>query len=119
MKENQISQVKVFSAFPCMGRCKSLSSLKLLLSYASQLSGASILGFSHPEFLSAHSREWVQPHGCQINQIFSSILSALRAQEFTMGRLESPMTVTSLLTNMAGNTPFLTVKAIVLYLKIS
>ena len=119
MKENQISQVKEFSAFPCKGRCKSLGPLKLLLSYASQLSEASIPRFSHPEFLSAHSREWVQPRGCQINQVFSSILTALRAQEFTMGMLESPMTVTSLLTNMAGNTPFLTLKETVLNLKIS
>ena len=46
-----------------MGRCKSLGSLKLFLSYASQLHGASILCFSHPEFLRAHCREWLQPNG--------------------------------------------------------
>ena len=40
IKENQISQVKEFSVL-CMGRCKNLGSLKLFLSYASQLSGAS------------------------------------------------------------------------------
>ena len=28
IKENQISQVKEFSAFLCMGRCKSLASMK-------------------------------------------------------------------------------------------
>ena len=39
----QTSQVKEFSAFLCMGRCKSLGSLKSFLSYASQLSGASTL----------------------------------------------------------------------------
>ena len=33
-KENQMSQVKEFSAFLCMGRCKSLGSLKSLLWYA-------------------------------------------------------------------------------------
>ena len=37
--ENQISQVKEFSALLCMGRLKSLGLLKLFLSYASQLSG--------------------------------------------------------------------------------
>ena len=47
-KENQISQVKEFRAFLCMGRCESLGELKSFLSYASQLSGASILSFSHP-----------------------------------------------------------------------
>ena len=42
IKENQIflNQVKEFSVL-CMGRCKNLGSLKLFLSYASQLSGAS------------------------------------------------------------------------------
>ena len=47
MKENQISQVKEFSAFLGMGRCKSLGSLKSFLWYA-------IWGkypvFSHPDF---------------------------------------------------------------------
>ena len=49
LKESQISQVKKFSAFLCMGRCKSLGCLHSFLSYASQLSVASILCFSHPE----------------------------------------------------------------------
>ena len=49
-----------------MGRCKSLGSLKLFLSYVSQLSGARILVFSHPELLSAHCREWLKPYGFQI-----------------------------------------------------
>ena len=31
IKENQIPQVKEFSAFLCMGRCKSLGSLKSFL----------------------------------------------------------------------------------------
>ena len=50
MKENQISQVKEFSTFLCMGRCKGLGSLKSFLGYAPQLSEASIL-FSHPKLL--------------------------------------------------------------------
>ena len=44
VEENQISQVKEISAFLSMGRCKSLGSLKFI-SYASQLSWASILCF--------------------------------------------------------------------------
>ena len=49
LKESQISQVKKFSAFLCMGRCKSLGCLQSFLSYASQLSWARIPYFSHPE----------------------------------------------------------------------
>ena len=65
IKENQISQVKEFSAFLCMGRCKSLGSLKSFLGYAPQLSGASIL-FSHPKllFFRAQLKEWLQSGGC-------------------------------------------------------
>ena len=43
MKGSQISQVKEFSTFLFMGRCKSLGSLKSFLAYASQLSGTSFL----------------------------------------------------------------------------
>ena len=66
IKENQISQVKEFSSFLCMGRFKSLGSLKSFPSYSAQLSGGSMLWFSHSEFLSAHHREWLQPNGCQV-----------------------------------------------------
>ena len=45
MKEIQIFQVEEFSAFLCMGRYKSLVSLKLFLSNAFQLSWASVLHF--------------------------------------------------------------------------
>ena len=45
IKENQTSQVKEFSAFLCVGRCKSLGSLKSFLWHEPQLSGASILCF--------------------------------------------------------------------------
>ena len=41
IKENQISQVKEFSSFLCMGRCKSAAGML----------------FSHPEFLRAHYQE--------------------------------------------------------------
>ena len=75
-----------------MGRCRSLGSLQLLLSHASQLSGASILCFSHPEFLNAHHRECLQPEYCQREQVFF-FLSTLRAQEFTFGGPELLMTI--------------------------
>ena len=48
-REALISQVKEFSAFLCMGRCKSLDSLKSFLSYVLQLPWVRILCFSHPE----------------------------------------------------------------------
>ena len=106
MQKNQISQVKEFSGFLCIRRCKSLGSLKSFLSYASQLSGASVLSISHSEILSAHLRAWLQPEGCLISQVFS-FLNAHRAQIFTFGGLEWLLTLTSLLTDMAGNMPFL------------
>ena len=54
MKENQISRVKEFSAFLCMGRCKRLGSRKSVLSFA-QRSGAGIL-FSPPYL--PHGSPW-------------------------------------------------------------
>ena len=98
--------MKEVSGFLYIGRCKSLGSRKPFLSYASQLSGASVLSISHSEILSAHLRAWLQPEGCLISQVFS-FLNAHRAQIFTFGGLEWLLTLTSLLTDMAGNTPFL------------
>ena len=60
IKENQISQVKEFSAFLCMGRCRSVGSLKSFLPYALQLSRANILCFSHPEL------PWGSPWGVAV-----------------------------------------------------
>ena len=58
MKENQISQAMEFSTFLCMERYKSLGLVKSFLTYASQLSWASILCFFHIlSFLGAHPRE--------------------------------------------------------------
>ena len=54
IKENQVSQVKEFSIFLCMGRCKSLGSLKSFLWCAPEVSGASILCFHILSFLRAH-----------------------------------------------------------------
>ena len=45
IKENQISQIKEFSTFLCMGRCKSLGSLKSFPWSAPLLSGAGVLCF--------------------------------------------------------------------------
>ena len=82
--------------------------MKSFLSYESQPSGASVLCFSHPELLGAHRREWLQPSGSHITQIFFSFLDALRAQKFTLGGLELLITETSLFIDKAGNAPFLT-----------
>ena len=54
IKENQISQVKEFSTFLYMGRCRSLGSLKSFLWYAPQLSEARILCFHILSSLKAH-----------------------------------------------------------------
>ena len=81
-----------------MGRCKSLDSQKSFFSHTSQLSGARILCFSHPEFLGAHHRQWLQPIDCSIVQEFFSFLGALRAQRFTCGEPELLMTMTALFT---------------------
>ena len=83
-----------------MRRCKSLDSLKSLLSYASQLSSASIQWFSHPEL------SWGR--GCSLmalgSQVFSPWvplgLASSLGQEFLM-------TMTSLFTDMAGNISWL------------
>ena len=54
IKENQMFQMKEFSAFLCIGRCKSLGSLNSFLWYAPQLSGARILCFLILSSLRAH-----------------------------------------------------------------
>jgi len=92
IKENQISEVKKFSAFLYVGRCETLGSLKLFLSYASQpgADGCRCHFFTHPTPTPTPT----------------PLLSAFRAQKFTFGRPESTMAVTSLFIDMAGNTPF-------------
>ena len=109
IKENQASQVKEFSAFVCMGRCKSLGSLKPFLSYASQPSGVSILCVSH----SPQIPVLTIGSSCSLmatrQQVLFSFLAALQAQKFTFGGPESFMAGTSLFIDMAGNTPFLNV----------
>ena len=49
LKENQISQVKEFSVFLGMGRCKCLGTLKSFFGYAPQLLGQCSV-FSRPKF---------------------------------------------------------------------
>ena len=51
IKENQRFQIKELTVSLCLGRCKSLASLKSFFSYVSQLSWSSSLSFSHPELL--------------------------------------------------------------------
>ena len=61
IKENQIPQVKEFSAFLLMGRCKSLEVLKSFLWYASHLFVARILCFHLLSSISpAHHLQWLQ-----------------------------------------------------------
>ena len=76
--------MKEFSAFLRMGGCKSLGSLKSFLSYASQLSGASILCFSHPELVRACCMEWLQPDVCWITGIL--LLRCPRGSEINIWR---------------------------------
>ena len=59
--------------------------------------------FSHLELLGAHCREWPQLTALGWQVFFPF----LRALEFTSGGPEQLMTVTSLFTDVAGNTPFL------------
>ena len=92
--------MKEFSAFLCMGGCKSLGSLKSFLSYASQLSGASILCFSHPEFLRACCMEWLQPDVCWITGIL--LLRCPRGSEINIWRA-CIADDCDLFTDMAGN----------------
>ena len=61
VKGNSIFQVMAFRAFLCVGGCKSLGSLELSLSHASQPSWPSILCFHILSCLGAHRREWLQP----------------------------------------------------------
>ena len=89
-----------------MGRFKSLGSLKSFLSYASQLSGVSIL-----HFYILNSSGLTVESGCRLmaagSQVLFSFLVVLRAQKFTFGGPKSLMTVTTLFTDTARNTPFL------------
>ena len=66
IKENQISQVKEFSAFLGMGRCKSRGFLKSFLWYAPQLSGVSILCFHILTFLTGSSWSAAITDDCDI-----------------------------------------------------
>ena len=92
IKENQTPQVKEFSAFLCMGRCQSLGSLKSLLSYASQLSGANIQCFhiQSPSVLTVgngYSLLTLRSHR------YSPSWEPLGLKIFTFGQPESLMTV--------------------------
>ena len=84
-----------------MGRCKSLGLLQPLLSYACQLSGASILRFDF-----SHPREW-QQLVMAAPWVLDSRYCSSWAQKFTYGWLESVIAVTSLFIGMAENTPSL------------
>ena len=88
MKENQISQVKEFRVLLCMGRCKSLGSLKSFPSYASQLRG------QYPVFFTSLAPLGLRVgNGCNLMsdrlQVFFSFLSAPRAHWLTLKGCDS------------------------------
>lgn len=78
----------------------------ILSVYASQLPEASVLFFSHPEFLRAHCGSGYSLMAARLYRYFFLFLECPRAQEFTFGGPELLMTVTSLFTDMAENTPY-------------
>ena len=80
IKESHMPQGKEFSTFLCVGRCKSLSSLKSFLSCASK-------SFFQSKFLSAYCREYCSLMAAR-SQVLFSFLSALRAQKSTFGGLD-------------------------------
>ena len=100
-KENQISQIKEFSAFLCMRRWL----LKSVLSYASQLSGPSAWWFSQPELPWVCWREWLQSNDCQIPGVLLPPES-LQGSPAHIGGPALLTTVTFLLTDMAENMYF-------------
>ena len=64
-------QVKEFSVFLCMGRYRSLGSLKSFIWYTSHPSQANILDFHILSFLRGHHRECLQSDGCWMAGILS------------------------------------------------
>ena len=101
--------MKEFSTLRCMGRYKSLGLLKPFLSYASQLSGASILHLfrypPHPQILSASTGSGGSPMAAREQALF--FLGTLRAQKSTFRGPESLIAVPSFFTDTAGNASFL------------
>ena len=59
----------------------------------------------HPASCFFMSLEWLQRTAAGLQALFS-FLGTLRAQKFTFGGLKSLMAMTSLFTDMAGNTQF-------------
>ena len=94
------------NGFLCMERCKSLGSLKSFLLYASQLSGASILCFTHPELPWAYVGrcQWLPDH-----KYSSGVSLGLRNSHWRTAIADHCDTMTSFFTDMTGNTPFLMV----------
>ena len=80
IKENQVSQVKEFRAFLCMGRCESWGLLKLFLGYIPQVSGVSLLFFLilFPQGVPlGMAAVWLQ-----LDDWYSSLPSSLRAHSW-------------------------------------
>ena len=94
-----------------MGRCKSPGSPESFFYYSPQLPWGQYLCFLHPELLSSPGREWLQ-FWWLLNHRYSSP-SWVPLGSGAHIQLQLLMTVTSLFTDMAGNTPFLTITVFV------
>ena len=99
IKESQISQVKEFSNFLCTRICKSLDSLKSLLSHSPQQCGASTLCVHILNFLGVHRREWLQSDGCQVAGILL-LCECPQGSRTCTGGPQSLIAMTSLLTDL-------------------
>ena len=103
VKENQISQIKEFGAFLCVGKFKILVSLKSFLSYAPQLSEASILCFQILRSLKLHHWGCLQSDDCQmagISYFHGESLQVLPSGRLLMWWLDP------LFTDMTGSLTF-------------
>ena len=63
------------------GKMQESELIEIIPFYTSLQSAASVL-FPHPRFLRAPHREWVQPDGYQIPQVFFSFLSGLEGWNY-------------------------------------
>ena len=105
IKENQISQVKEFSVFLCMGRCKSLGSYQIADMHLSYLGPVSCV------FTSWLSSGLTIGSGCSLMAAkMAGILFPPECPQGSQAHVEglpSLMTVMSLFTDVTGNIPFL------------
>ena len=104
IKGNQISQFKEFS-FSMYGKMQESGFTDIIPFAPVSAIWGQYLFLSHPELLRARSREWLQSAGSSRSTSPSWVPLGSGTHG---GGLDSLMTVTSLFTDMAGNSPFLT-----------